>query len=67
MLADVLDFLRLSILFKIRDLHHLLVLQDLTWLLLFDSGCISIFFPPTPVTTGIAGEDMSQPSGSNQA
>ena len=30
MLADTLDFLRLSVLFKIRDLHHLLVLQDLT-------------------------------------
>ena len=30
MLADALDFLRLGILFKIRDLHHLLVLQDLT-------------------------------------
>ena len=56
MLADVLDFLRLSILFKIRDLHHLLVLQDLTWLLLFDSGCISIFSPPHLWPQGLLGK-----------
>ena len=56
MLADVLDFLRLTVLFKIRDLHHLLVLQDLTWLLLFDSGCISIFFPPHLWPQGLLGK-----------